>query len=427
MDNRFTFISLFARSDYLLFYKDNIHSEIKVLFQLWKSLGFQMEKWTKAFNQNNYIFFYKSRFFSQKLSHDNAYEYILVPNLKNPRWLILNNKNVILNHGAIIKPTSLKARIIWNIAKIFNLFNLFTLVFPYRMIVSGDSSLGSCFYKANDVDLNATILYTGAPGRYQKFTIQYSDNNYQPVSYLKISNSTAGIRRIKNEEHALKKLNSLPFQLVKAPKLLGVVNKYQFYGFIQNNILNNENITPLFLNIDKLAINELYTQFPYKELKLSEYLLTINFDNISIDVFPWLRSYLIPFDNDVIVLTASHGDYIPWNRFISENTVKIIDWETFNHRPIFYDVCYFIIHKSILIENVSSVKAVDEILACMNEMLSEQEDSLDIDINFYLLLILVEIFLHYQKNKADIDHIFLTHLSSSMNYLYNEKLNKQRQ
>jgi hypothetical protein len=411
MDNRFTFVKFFLNKNDSIYVSEKIYLKLNSIIRFWESIGLNTKKWldTNTPCDKKYIYFYKSYFISKKnmISGEYILEYLLIPGIKNPRWLILNNKNVIRNHGAIIKPTSLKAKIIWNLAKILNKFNLFSLIFPHRMIAK-NTSLSNKFYDVDD--LEATILYTGAIGRFQKFTLQYSDFNFKPLLFLKIANTEYGIQKISNEKEALKSLNAFTFNNMVIPKLVDTVKKYNFYGLVQNNILNNETVTSIYSDFDKLAMCEFYTQCEYKEVIFSDYLKKIGFE-YSFFNFPTLTDYFKQYNNSILLLTSSHGDYIPWNRFCSEGTVKIIDWENFDYRPIFYDVCYFIIHKIILIEKNNCQLVIDESYIIMNEMLPNLKQIIlknSIDIKFYLIIILVEIFIHYKNNNEHGDCYFMT-------------------
>lgn len=416
MDNRFSFVRLFIDNDSPICFCAKSYSGMCELFEYWKGIGFKVVC-DKPY-AGSYLYFYKSRLSSKvSISHDIS-EYIVVPSIKNPRWLILNKKGVIKNHGAIIKPTSLMARLVWNFAKILNLFNLFTLVFPHRMNVLA-SSLGREFY--NNDELNASILYTGAPGKYQKFTIQYSDSNYMPISFLKIANTVAGINRIKNEKQALKQLDAIQLRSMKIPHLRSIVSNETFYGLVQDNILANERMTTLFLREDELAICELYSNFECKVVKLLEYLSEFDSENLlassaELDKEGSLES----LNGKDIVLTVSHGDYIPWNRFISEGVAKVIDWETFEFRPIFYDVFYFNVHKSVLIEKNSIITAINESTVIMHRMLRSCDKIAQkhiIDVDFYILLILVGMLSHYKKNDTSLDDKFIDEIKNGIYYL----------
>ncbi len=380
----------------------------------WTSLGYKVREWHDGNREDKYFYCYRSRFISKYVEANDAFEYIVIPGFKNPRWIILNKKNILDQPGLIIKPTSFMSKLVWTGAKIFNKFNLFTAVFPDRLIVKG-SKMGATVFDGNGYDPN--ILYTGAPGRYQKFTIQYVNEHNEPSGYFKSANSKGGIARIVNEFKGLEKLSKHDLKYMEIPQLLEQFENRRFVGFLQGNIIKKESITVSLTENDILALSELHNQLGFQAVNLSEYLKEINLHQYKEDL-----SFVIDYFNSktekTIFLASSHGDYTPWNRFVSGNKVKVIDWETFGHRPLFYDLCYFMMHKAILIKKVSVASAVNESLAYLNKLLSYLDKSrIDhqfINVEFYLLLNLIELYLHYKKNNHKTDRFFLKQIKDSL-------------
>lgn len=416
MDNRLSFVDLFLEDNYPIYYDNNASPDVRRVYQYWRSLGYSVEKWSGD-KQGKYLYFYKSRFVSETRSTSDVNEYIIVPSVKRPRWIILNQKDVISKHGSIIKPTSIKARFIWGLAKALNKFNLFALVFPDRFIARRAQMASTVF---NKVGYKPSILYTGAPGKYQKFTIQYNDEQSNAAYFLKVSNTSGGIERLENECSALNELGSYELEYVKSPSLSEDVRCNGFYGIVQSNILDNEKISIQLSNIDIMAISELYNSFGFRKVCLSEYLSQIGFPECA-DKLSMLVEYFMSLKEKRILLSISHGDYIPWNRFVSPYQVKVIDWETFRYRPIFYDICYFLVHKALLVENRTVISAVMESVDYISDLLTQLKGGSiaieDDDIEFYILINLVELYLHYKSNDHEDDGEFLLSIRIGINTL----------
>ncbi len=420
MDSRFSFIGLFADQGKIICIDQKLSIGLEGISEYWRNLGYVIDGSMNKASQSS-LFFYRSKLFSKNVDSSTNVEYILVPSIKNPRWLIKNDTSVILNHGPIIKPTSLRAKIIWKVARLLARIHLFTLVFPYRMIVKG-TSLGKGVNRRGD--LFPSILYTGSPGKYQKFTIQYIDNNNNPVEYLKVANTNDGIKRIKNEVFALQQLSLRKLAHAQTPSMINVVSFDDYYGFIQTNILRNDHVSTEFLETDEAFIIELYDSFEHKVIKLSEYLTTIDYDD-SIKCFtdPGLAVLLEKYIDNEIVLTISHGDYIPWNRFCGDGISKVIDWETLGFRPIFYDVSYFFVHKTILIDKGDIISAIGESKVAIQKLLNShlqvaQEQTIDIEL--YILLILFGIISHYLENGDELDRKMLEALKCGVIHIVNQ-------
>jgi len=408
MDSRFEFIKFFISRDTPIIFDKSIDNKYKKLKIFWKKLDYTIV--SNRERNNKYIYFYKSRFNKVKLKKDEN-EYIFIPSLNNPRWIIKNNKNIIRNHGLIIKPTSVKAKIVWKLAKLLNNISLFTLIFPYRILLKGSSAENITYIKK---DLTMAIIYTGAIGKFQKFTLQFIKKNHNIESFLKVATKKDAIFRIKSEEVALDFLNSQIFKYINVPNLLEVIKTNDFYGIIQSNIIQEDNIILDFTSLDILAINELYLNSKIYEKTIREYLLQltkkVNISELMID-----EDLLEKINSKKIIFAMSHGDYIPWNRFIESKKVKIIDWEMFAYRPIFYDIYFYLIHKAILIDKKDITQILDETLNILSKI-----NSFDIDDKMkmiYLFIISIELYIHYKKNNEENDKVILNQLKNNLYYL----------
>lgn len=91
-------------------------------------------------------------------------EYLVIPNWKNPRWFVPNDKNVIKHVGNLIKPTSLKAVVVWKIARLFNYFNRIDHVFRHKVFIK-TNQLGKIFLTT----IQTTSVMSFIPGQ-KEFT-----------------------------------------------------------------------------------------------------------------------------------------------------------------------------------------------------------------------------------------------------------------
>lgn len=418
MDSRFDFISFFTTVKTSIYIDKNIFNESRNVLKYWSVLGYKVTQ-KKELN-NKFIYFYKSRWQKKLfLKDERTLEYICVPSLQNPRWLIRNDKNIIKNHGLIIKPTSFKAKFVWSVAKVLNIFSLFTVVFPYRMLVQGTSLEKSMGYTNNDI---AAIIYTGAPGKFQKFTIQFINQRYEIQNYLKLATRKDAIHRIKNEEKALKYLGEKTFKMMLVPQLIETIKSEKFYGIVQSNIISKNVMNISMHSLDIEVVNELYSLSDFSRTTVYQYsskLLERLSNKSNLGDF---QEVLESIKDKEIDLAISHGDYIPWNRFVDASQIKIIDWEMYSYRPIFYDIYFYIIHKAILIDDVN---LEDLFLESLNYF--KKIDNIDYDERtkiIYLFLISLELYAHYRKNNEVSDEKMLNALIKNMKFL-EKKLKKE--
>jgi hypothetical protein len=229
----------------------------------------------------------------------------------------------------------MKAKIIWKLAKLLNNISLFTFIFPDRIILKNHHMENKII--SQEKDLTISVIYTGAIGKFQKFTLQLIDRNFNIISFFKAATIKDGIVRIQNEEKALKMLESKFFEKIVTPKLIKTLNTKEYYGILQKNIIYKNEMTLEFTDLDISVINEMYLKSDVYELTFKKYYDGL-VENIDISELAIQKSFLEKINAVKIIFMMSHGDYIPWNRFLDSKVVKIIDWEMFNYRPVFYDI-----------------------------------------------------------------------------------------
>ncbi|CAA6819132.1 MAG: Unknown protein [uncultured Sulfurovum sp.] len=418
MDSRFDFIYFFTSLETSL--ETSIYMDKKTfkyherIVNYWEHLTCEIVP-KKEERSNKFIYFYKSRWKKDALVQDNSVEYICIPNLNNPRWLIRNDKNMIKNHGLIVKPTSFKAKLVWMIAKALNNVSLFTVVFPQRMLVQNISLEENMRDKKDEI---ASIIYTGASGQFQKFTIQFINEEYRIQSFLKLGTRKDAIERIENEEKALRYLGKQTFQTMVVPQLLETIVNEKFYGIVQSNILD-KNIMDFSLNsLDIQVMNELYLLSDIVQTTVSLYCLKL-FEELSQEsILESFKIFLEDIKDEKINLVLSHGDYIPWNRFVDQTKIKVIDWEMYAYRPIFYDIYFYMFHKEILLDQ-------SEIESFFTKSLNYFTQTYNVEYNertknIYLLVISLEVYVHYRKNNETSDEKILKLLLKNIRFLENK-------
>jgi hypothetical protein len=88
--------------------------------------------------------------------------------------------------------------------------------------------------------------------------------------------------------------------------------------------------------------------------------------------------------------SVSHGDFTPWNMYLSENKIHLYDWELSARQPILFDAFHFIFQSGILIEKIPFIKIWERINHLRNEEIISQIVGAEINrfdqfYQFYLL------------------------------------------
>ena len=338
----------------------------------------------------NAIYFTSDR--KRKLKSNNYDEYIVVPGFNNPRWIIKNDTNIINNQGNIIKPTSFLAYTVWEVAKFISKFDYMSLIFPNRIIATSRSLEKNIL--ANDSN-SIGIIYTGAKGEFQKFTLQVWHDSKSIVSYLKFGNQSQSRKKVEHEYHSLELLSKIKFDRVHIPKILRFkLDSDHAMLETQNIVTGKDKKVDVLLNVDYLALLEIYNESGKKNTSVSEY---INDKNIYKSVILDLLG-----ENFHVNISNSHGDYTPWNRFILDNEVKIIDWEDFSKRVMCYDLVAFLFSEGVLIKksNLNKIqKKCESAILKFNMMTGEYIESQRI--KKYLLVCLVELYDNFPSSSND--------------------------
>jgi hypothetical protein len=338
----------------------------------------------------NAIYFISDR--KRKLKSNNYDEYIVVPGFSNPRWIIRNDANIINNQGNIIKPTSFLAYTVWEVAKFISKFDYMSLIFPNRIIATSRSLEKNIL--ANDSN-SIGIIYTGAKGEFQKFTLQVWHDSKSIVSYLKFGNQSQSRKKVGHEHHSLELLSKIKFDRVHIPKILRFkLDSDHAMLETQNIVTGQDKKVDVLLNVDYLALLEIYNESGKKNTSVSEY---INDKNIYKSVILDLLG-----ENFHVNISNSHGDYTPWNRFILDNEVKIIDWEDFSKRVMCYDLVTFLFSEGVLIKksNLNKIqKKCESAILKFNMMTGEYIESQRV--KKYLLVCLVELYDNFPSGSND--------------------------
>lgn len=407
-DSRYDFVDIFSRNISSISYDNRAvptGSEFRIYLD--KFIG------TGGFPKNNQkslsLNFYNSRFYEKKIE-ENKKIYAVIPSFENPRWLVLNKRVVINNSGFIIKPTSRKARFAWFVARQLAKVNMLGLIFPCRM--SLEVAYASDSDKLSELIDSCTILYTGSQGIFQKFTMMCGKMKENRHTYCKLSSTPNGVSRIRGEQKALGLLQNKVLPGVLVPKCISEIEFGKFFGINSSDILSGTRMSLDFNAHDINFVTAMCREFSLDKKSLKDY-----FGSDVYKKYALIKNACADLEKEFrysqITLTKSHGDYIPWNRFLGRNSISIIDWETMAHRPAFYDLCYFVIHKTLLIDQGSSSLALERTFQLLKENKVAFERSIGIespDFSLHIEICILEILLHYLSNESGTDKDFIANV-----------------
>jgi thiamine kinase-like enzyme len=159
----------------------------------------------------------------------------------------------------------------------------------------------------------------GTNGIEQKISVLGVERSTNKAFYIKYATSQLACMNVFNEGKVLKQLTKLPF----VPKLELFVRKENEFTLIKTTIL----------------IGEKMKHHPFDKQML-QILLTLSVQQVESN-----RKY-----ESTLQCSFAHGDFCPWNMLVSEEDIKLFDWELAGQYPLGYDLFMYIFQYEFLVE-----------------------------------------------------------------------------
>ena len=252
--------------------------------------------------------------------------------------------------------------------------------------------------------INHYAIFTGTKGENRKAIITSGAPN-RPTGYLKIPLTSKARRLTETEGAVLKSLEKYDFETLEIPKAK-VEKRGVWVSNVQPQKYKNETeIRTPHLN----ALKELHiktgSQEPLAELpawsSIQTDVTSLSTSNIQNDLSPSKIQKLIGLlhqmkkefsGTEVFSTYQAHGDFTPWNMFISSENSKLhlFDWELSERLPAFYDLFHFVFQTGVLVkkQSFSEIKTtIDEKLkqADLQQFIMTHNIDVEQAYRFYLL------------------------------------------
>jgi hypothetical protein len=294
-----------------------------------------------------------------------------------------------------------------------------------RIKIQRGSVLGKIL---NKYEYDSFSIFTGTIGENRKAIIELHKNRKTFV-FIKIPITESSKELVKNEIETLNLLKSFEFNKMIVPKLL---------DRNENSIAELENIKPqkykqnTKLNSSHIdALNELYANtyksLCWKELGVLQFAKDnieslIKKDGIGNKLFEREARFLIQKnllliefieESDKLVTTSiSHGDFTPWNMYLSKEKLHLFDWElSENEMPLMYDLFHYVFQVNIMIRHRSYQEiqdALQNVLKMKNIQLMLKKYDIDFNKNYtFYLLYTISYYLNKYANQNKLhDQVF---------------------
>lgn len=243
-------------------------------------------------------------------------------------------------------------------------------------------------------------LFTGTVGTNNKL-ILYADKYF-----YKISNTEQAQNLIKNEDKILKSLNAITKYYVQIPTGELINKKIFKTSDISENCRRWNKISYL----HSWSLIEMDRCSP-KSIKISEWKLYQNLKNEFINledkripkgILRKLSFILQEIDeNEHIELRFSHGDFTPWNTYISESQkLYVYDWELASYdNPKGFDFFHFIIQNGILVDCKSWKHIYSEIIDKNKIVFNFKDEDFHKYLKYYFIINILQYLKIYAQQK----------------------------
>lgn len=196
-------------------------------------------------------------------------------------------------------------------------------------------------------------IFLGTAGVNRKSVVAFSTK--RSVQYfLKVAHSTAASALVEQEKAMLKTLSRQSFSRVALPKQVVVDQPYLLLQATNRppNAKQQEGISTLHIE----ALRQLYTPFVktlpigatafYQELQANLYHISrqeFELQGPFQELYHLLTDLLQSIDTELpIQVSLGHGDFTPWNMYVSAGRLHLIDWELSRFElPLLYDAFHF--------------------------------------------------------------------------------------
>jgi len=305
----------------------------------------------------------------------------------------------------------------YNTSSLFSklLANTIRLLFFFRMqklIINGEINIRIEKNSLLDIVLSENTfenysIFMGTKGENRKAIVELN-RNYKTSIFAKLGLTKNSINLVKKEIDNLTFLNSKNISKLVVPKIL--------YSNREAGIIGLENIRPRKytqkIKLDAAHYNALEElanikseQQRWKDIKLLDKcksninsLENVEHSNNGIDIEKkenlkknlYAISDMLSTD-DYVQTALSHCDFTPWNMYVKDNEVFLLDWELSRFDvPLLYDFFHYIFQSSILIKKNSFAEIISDIkIALEHKQMKEFVRAYQVDLNknycFYLL------------------------------------------
>jgi thiamine kinase-like enzyme len=210
-------------------------------------------------------------------------------------------------------------------------------------------------------------IFTGTVGKNRKIIVELG-KGHKSLVFVKVAISPTSAALIHNEFLSLSKLEAENFTTIRVPEILGY-RKCEFLELSNVKPQNSKQPAKL-LNMQVLALAQLNSvnhahvkwvnmrekgeiESLINKIREKEKVANgLDADKVN-SYMDKLTSLSAKFNDETSFSCGfSHGDFTPWNMYLTDATLHIYDWELSHHAlPILFDLFHYVFQSEILVNH----------------------------------------------------------------------------
>lgn len=304
-----------------------------------------------------------------------AKPYAVVGGRSNARWWLIpmESGRVAASGLALFQPLLTSARIMKAAASTLSLLGLSNLWAQNKVYIAGDPDLARHFPCGEPL---AFAYFTGTDSPHRKVAVQIMNRKGKLKGFAKLTRNPQVRKLLAHEAETLARVHTLGLQTVYVPKVL-------FHGehgdralLVTDTLKSSRTRSSTQLTQTHLAFVQELEQKTANSHQVSASELAANFRTRFSRIYSRLdQAWSQRLDDSIGSLEAlnelhfssglSHGDFTPWNTFLSNERLYVFDWEYAEHaRPPSNDIIHFILNQPRVRRQPTSEK-IETITTCL--------------------------------------------------------------
>ncbi len=290
--------------------------------------------------------------------------------------------------------------------------------------ISEKSNLGQIL---NNHITSGYSIFTGTVGENRKVIIEIH-NNIGIYAFVKIALTDTAKELVANEARVLSLLQEIDFKTLVVPKILKNFDKGRVEisnikpkKYWQDTKLKDIHLKSLYEMYESTKQIMLWNEMNFEsiqdrlELLLGDYRILNNLEKSRVKKLSEKLYSLVEMVNkekEEITVSMFHGDFTPWNIFVSDKKLYIFDWELSQMNSLLMiDIFHFIYQSEVMIRHASYNEIKKELEKVLSMDTSKQIIKIyDVDINrnylYYIVDNITYYLLKYIKQKHLHEQVF---------------------